>query len=341
MKLIRTEISIGKYRMKYSVNVSIESSWDEFTDKATIELPTTLSINNKPMIIGTDNVFKRGDMVIIKASYDTEPIEIFRGYVSAVSPNNPVVIECEDMMWLLKQKNIESKSWESATLSDLMSYVMNGTGIEVEYIGVNKDTDIGAFEIDNNSVVNIVQVLDEIKSQLSLVSYIREGNLIIGLLNSQTANTYNFGFQYNIINSQLEYRRVDDVVYSLKGIATLDDNTKVTRYAYYKDSVFTIIDADPQGNQFTYNIYYHNKTQAQAKQLLDDELTRRFPLMIYEGYYGSFSTFLRPKVVHGDKVVLSDKKYTERDGQSYYVNKVVTTIGNNGARQEITLGSRA
>ena len=344
MKILRSEITIGNYKMSYSVNCTIDSSWMEFTEKATIELPTSLYINNKSVIIGTNNVFKRGDAVTIKAGYDKTASNletIFTGYISSVKPNNPVIIECEDAMWLLKQKNIASKSWANVTIDELMTYVLTDTNIEVEYIGVQKSDSIGAFLIDNNSVVNIVQVLEEIKDQLSLVSYIRGGKLVIGLLNSQTATNHDFGFQFNIIDNNLEYRRIDDVVYSLKGVATLDDNTKVTRYAWYKDSVFTITDADPSGNQMTHNIYYHNKTQAQAKTLLDAELTRRFPLMIYEGYYGSFTTFLEPKVIHGDKVTLYDKKYSERNGQSYYINKVVTSFGVSGGRQEITLGSRA
>ena len=341
MKLLRTHITIGNYAMDYSVNCQVESTWEEFTDKATIELPTSLYINNKPIIIGTNNVFKRGDIVVIKCGYDENLTTIFNGFISAIKPNNPVIIECEDLMWKLKQKNIASESFKNTTISTLMNYVMAGSGVEVEYQGVDKNTQIGDFIIDNNSVVNIVQVLDEIKDQLSLISYIRNGKLVIGLLNSQTSNTHEFGFQYNIISSSLEYRRVDDVVYSLKGVATLDDNTKVTRYAYYKDSVFTITDADPQGNQLTHNVYYSDKTQAQAKALLDAELTRRYPLMIYEGYYGSFTTFLEPVVKHGDKVTLYDKKYVERNEQSYYVNKVVTSSGNGGGRQDITLGSRA
>lgn len=344
MKILRSEITIGNYKMSYSVNCTIDSSWMEFTEKATIELPTSLYINNKSVIIGTNNVFKRGDAVTIKAGYDkiASNLEtIFTGYISAVKPNNPVIIECEDAMWLLKQKNIASKSWANVTIDELMTYVLTGTDIEVEYIGVEKTRQLGAFLIDNNSVMNIVQVLDEIKEQFRLVSYIRNGKLVMGLLNSQTANEHDFGFQFNIIDNGLEYRRVDDVVYSLKGVAMLDDNTKVTRYAWYKNSVFTITDADPSGNQFTVTEYYHNKTQAQAKILLDELITTWFPLLIYEGYYGSFTTFLEPTVIHGDKVTLYDKKYSERNGQSYYVNKVVTSFGVNGGRQEITLGSRA
>jgi len=341
MKLLRSEITIDNYIMDYSVECSIESSWGEFTDKCVITLPTSLYIKNKKTIIGADNVFQRGNIVTVKAGYDTNLTTVFDGYISAIKPNNPVIIECEDLMWLLKQKNIASKSWENVTLSELMGYVLADVDIEVEYVGIEKTTSIGAFIIDNNSVVNIVQVLEEIKSQLSLISYIRDGKLVIGLLNSATSVNHDFGFQFNIIDNSLEYRRIDDVVYTLKGVATLDDNTKVTRYARYKNSEFTITDADPTGNQFTHNIYYHNKTQAEAKILLDAELTRRFPLLIYEGYYGSFTTFLEPKCNHGDTVTLYDKKYKERNGQSYYINKVDTSFGNSGGRQVITLGSRA
>ena len=61
---------------------------------------------------------------------------------------------------------------------------------------------------------------------------------------------------------------------------------------------------------------------------------------IYEGYTGTFTTFLEPSVEHSDKVELIDNKNKERAGR-YLIRSVVTKFGINGGRQEIELKNKA
>lgn len=56
----------------------------------------------------------------------------------------------------------------------------------------------------------------------------------------------------------------------------------------------------------------------------------------YEGFRGSFTTFLQPMVRHGMAVKLIDPLIPDRNGV-YLVRQVITRFGMEGGRQEITL----
>ena len=109
MKILICEISIGAYRFNYVTDLRIKESWDTFTNTATIVLPNKFRDKNKTIVAGLNNVFKRGDRVEIKVGYFPTLQKRFMGFVSKIKPDSPLEIECEDRMWLLKQKNISSK----------------------------------------------------------------------------------------------------------------------------------------------------------------------------------------------------------------------------------------
>jgi len=74
---------------------------------------------------------------------------------------------------------------------------------------------------------------------------------------------------------------------------------------------------------------------SEAKKLLQRETER----LRYTGYRGSFTTFGKPDIRHGDIVNLSDPIFPERSGK-YLVKRVRTTFGMNGYRQEVELESK-
>jgi hypothetical protein len=60
----------------------------------------------------------------------------------------------------------------------------------------------------------------------------------------------------------------------------------------------------------------------------------------YTGYYGSFETFLEPKIIPGDYIVVDSWKYPERKGK-YLVKSVSTTVSTtDGGKQVIELERR-
>jgi hypothetical protein len=79
-------------------------------------------------------------------------------------------------------------------------------------------------------------------------------------------------------------------------------------------------------------MYFYNISQATLKQLANEALEK----LKYEGFRGSFTTFLQPWVKHGDAIKLIDSRIPDRNGV-YLVRQVVANFSMAGGRQEITL----
>lgn len=323
MRRLNSKIVIGDYEFKKVVNVGIQSSWELMTDTCFIEVPDRFYKNNKKVVIG-DGLFKREDPVTVWLGYD-ELIKEFEGYISKIIPGEVIRFECEDEMWLLKQKTIRNYSKTNLTLKQLINDI---AGDKVRFDVV--DANLGQFRIKN---VNVVQVLEELKSTYGLTSYIRDGVLKVGLAYYGYGTEYDFGFQKNIISSQLEYKREDDTKIVVKGISIMPDNSKYELYAY-KDSngVIQVTTEAVEGEQRTMPFY--NLSLSELKEAIKREL----PKFIYTGYKGNFETFGKPSVKHGDVAVLEDKKL-ERSGK-YLIKSVEKSFGQNGYRQIIELDIR-
>jgi len=325
-------ITIGQYEFDYDVNLTVSRSYDQFTDTARIVIPSKFNDVNKT-IVNNDGVFKRGDAVTIKMGYYPNLETVFTGYVNKIVPNSPIVIECEDQSWKLKQINIANFTQANCTLRQLVTHLVGTSGIEFDCI----DAVIGTFRISNKDYVNVTDCLNELKSNFGLFSWFRNGVLYVGYPNTQqfyTTEEKRFGFQETIITSNLEYQITTQTDVVLQGISNKLDNTKITRYCFYDADGNIILSDEPgQGEQRTFN--YIELSSAD----LDAKLENQLPNMIYDGYKGSFTTFLEPLVRALDKAVLFDNKFPEREG-TYLIKKVETTFGMDGARQNIELDTK-
>ena len=59
----------------------------------------------------------------------------------------------------------------------------------------------------------------------------------------------------------------------------------------------------------------------------------------YDGFEGSVKSFLIPFSTNGMTAVIKDKEHPNREGR-YFIKKVVTSFGNNGARREISISNK-
>jgi hypothetical protein len=327
-----SKIEIGNYAFNYCINVNISRSFDTFTDTAKITIPSTFRDVNKNMV-NNNGIFKKGDPVKIKLGYYPYLTTVFEGYVNKIVPNSPLVIECEDASWKLKQLNIPNFTQKDCTLKQLVTHLVGTSGIKFNAV----DANIGTFRISNKDYVNVVDCLNELKNNFGLYSWFRNGELNVGYPSTQQFyQTYNvrFEFQKDIIQSNLEYQITTQTDVILQGISNKLDNTKITRYCFYSaDGSITVSDNPGQGEQRTFN--YIDLSLAD----LDERLKNQLPNMIYNGYKGSFTTFGHPVVFPLDKVTLIDNKFKEREGK-YLVKKVDTSFGMDGYRQNIELDTR-
>jgi len=152
MKRLLIDVTVGNFNFDYVTNARVESSFDLFTDTASIVLPNKFRIkqSGKTIVAGTTNLFERGDVVTIKAGYFPKLPTIFEGHISKILPDSPLVLECEDDMWLLKQVNLVSKEFADPTIKDVVEYATaSQTGLKIEYDDENAK--IGAFHVDNSA----------------------------------------------------------------------------------------------------------------------------------------------------------------------------------------------
>lgn len=337
MKRLISEITIGNFRFDFITNLTIESSWDTFTDKGTLTIPNKFRKDNKDLIVGDNNVFKRGDAVEIKIGYFPNLVTKFKGFLANIQPDSPLTMDFEDTMWLLKQENLVSRQFKSTTISEVVEYATASLpDLTIEYD--NPNTFIGDFEVDNKGFVNAVTVFEVLKKQFGYRIYFENEILqvrkMLSVLNL-TKPIHKISFQNNVIESNLIFQRDDDVNLVIKVESIdLNTNTRITRYGF-KVKGEVVISSVQRSGQTTKDIKVLNFTTKQIDEFIRDNID----FYIYTGYIGDFLTFLEPSVEHSDRIELTDLKHREREGR-YLIKKVITNFGINGGRQTIELQNR-
>lgn len=339
MLRLQCEIIVGDIKFDFCESVEVESSWENFTDTCKITMPTKFKDKNNN-IFSLDRLqaemalFKPGDKVTVKLGYVPEMWTVFEGYLKRALPNTPLIFECEDASYLLKKRNIKSFYQKKTTLSALINHCVSGI-VPVKIL----DAAIGDFRVNNQSFVNVVDVLDLVKSQFGIFSWFRGGTLFVDYPSTRTTQTtspvtHDFDFQRNVIESSLNYETVEPLDITIKGTSIKLDNSKIDRYAWYDENgVIQVGSEGRQGEQRQYN--YIELSQAE----LDERIKGVLPSVMYNGFTGTFTTFGFPFVQHGDRVRITDDRYPERDG-TYLVRSVITNFGGGGFRQTLTLDAK-
>jgi len=332
-------IEIGAYRFRQVNDVEIRKSWRNLGGTATICLPLKSNLQS---------VIKPGNPVKITLGYLNvyEGVE-FEGYVSRVLPGFPLTIECEDNSYLLKKTNL-SKSWNSTTLGEIVNYIitqvktkfpdanisLNASEIpKVSFLPTTKKdgTVVQGFRLANVSAARALSIL---KENYGLASFFQDKVLFVGLANqpNNTAidknNLVKHSFTWNIIaqESDLIFRRADEVSLKVKIYGITKTNQKI-------ETDETIGDED--GEQRTIYIYNVTDKAALKKQAID-ELNR----MKFDGYDGSFSTFLVPYAQPLMVTSLYDPRFVDNSQGNFIIDTVITTFGERGARRRIEPGRR-
>lgn len=298
-------------------DVSIETSYENLTDTAKITIPRKLNFDGKPIAVGVDSIFKRGDKVKIELGYFPDLRIVFNGYITKVSPKTPIVLECEDNMYLLKTKIISKYSKTNVSLKQLLTDII-GDAVDFRTL---LEVDLGSFRISNSSVA---KVLDTLKSDYGFYSYFVDGVLNVGLASDASdTKTVEFKFEENIIDdSSLEYQRSEDMRLKIKAVSiNSNDNSK-------KD----VEVGDDDGALKTF--YTQNATESALKEFANLKLTQ----WKYEGFSGSFKTFGEPYIRHGDTAKLISDKFPEKNGLYEVVSVRRSFNTTDGYKQDIELG---
>ena len=357
-----------------------EDSWSSMTNKAKVTIPRNVSVrdeNNRLVPLGGTNInaggfssnaplFLRGDKVSFVAGYryydrsgnEIAPVNTwFEGYISNVNARQPIVLECEDNMYILKRTPATPKTYLiTDTLETMLGDLLAGTPFTYRK---GATTTFGNFKIVSETVG---QVLARIEKDYNLPSYFKGNELRCGFPIYDGRDTLNkipavFQFQANIISDELNYKRIDDIdlsaiVYSTNKVQqtsyTKDGNPKTKSerlevwIGYLNGKLISKI--KPNGNAGIYypvsecgeqhTFCYDNVTDPNVLISLGTAQLQRYH---YTGYRGKFRTFGLPNINQGDNVEIRDNKLPERNGV-YRVKSVKKFAGSNvGLKQEIEL----
>ena len=316
---LNCEIIIGNYKFTYVNRVTINKSYDTFTDTALITLPNKFKDENADLL----EIFEEGDIVEIKLGYYPELITRFKGYLTKKVPNSPAIFQCEDEAWQLKKQSLANYSELDVTLEELISANYSGE-FDVE------DVNIGDWQIQKGTT--LIDVFEELK-KIGLFSYFEDEILKIKWKSSITNETTNkLDFQWNIIEgNNLRYIKANEIDVVSYGVSKQDDGTLLESFAYYDaDNVAVVALTNPGGTLNKYSI--PNSTQAN----LDKIVLRRLPNLYYTGTIGSIQLFGKPVFNIGDKAELTDRKFKERNG-TFSTKSITDEFGIDGYRQLVEI----
>jgi hypothetical protein len=304
----------------YANSIVAVSSINAFTDTCKITVPRKVAYKGKPI---TDFI-RRNDKITVWAGWDPDSNMIFDGYITQVGTGTPIVIECENNAWELKQIKITGRIYDKLNLRSFCNEWMPNYDVQI--------ADIELGEVKINGETNLSAVFDYFIKNYPLRFFFRDG-VFYGVLNNalmlrnNAVKTikYKKGDKGNIASDSLVYTIKEDVKIQIVAKAILKDNTKLE----WKEPA-TLTDCDVR----TFLV-------PGATSL--DEL-KTFALATLETFRidkmtGDFTALGRPFCRKGDIVHLFDDQATERNNKRFIVEAVEYSVTTGaGFKQKITLG---
>ncbi len=297
--------------------VTIVQDVESLTDTCELQLPKkikwqkALEAEKKPPV-------KRGDKITVKLGYDDKLVTRFTGFIRSIDAKVPIVIKCEDGMFLLKQQVLKPKAYKNASLKDIVTDLLLGTGIDFKLVDDNLK--IGKYRFTRKTVS---EELQELKERHMLMSYFRRIDdkdvLYVGLAYpTDKREKHFFKHSKNIISEEFEYRVKEDIRVKVEAISFDAKNKKTTIELGDKDGDLIKIRID-------------GISEVELKKYAQQALDRYKKT----GFKGSFETFGVPEV---NKCDMIDILASDGNQGVYLVKKDEIKFGQNGYRQKIELG---
>ena len=299
------------------VGVEITRNIETLTDVCVLKLPRKIKWQGE-----ANMPLKRGDKISVWLGYDGDLELAFVGYITTIGLKMPIVITCEDGMFLLKNKAATKLTYKTATIEQILKDQDLG-GLPFKVFG---EQSIGQYRVTAETVSGLLNDLKSVGIR-SFVKIDTAGNptLYCGVLfEPETEKKQVFianGKGVNIIDDKdLKIQSSADIFIKMKAISIAPDNTKIR---------VEVGDAD--GDRRT--LYTYNKTEPELKKWADQELKR----LKRDGLTGSFTTFGGKLVDKLDNIAI---KIDNVKQGVYQAQKNVIKYDAGGFRQVITIGSR-
>lgn len=316
------DIKIGNYKLKTVSQVKVNKSVETLSDIATIVLPgsyfnTAIKIEDK---------IKVGDAVTIKLGYDNNLNIEFTGYLNSISSDDgSLTLECIDGLYLLK-KPINDEELLQIKLTDALNHYLaqiNKDLPEDGKIKLNCMYDIGYDRLISykSTMYNMLQKLqDDIRANIFFSNNTLNVCSPYKILANEKPIIYDFC--RNIEKSELKYVKAADKHLEVE-VKIVDEKGK--------EHVKKV--GQPGGEKITKVLSGTNKDS------LQEAANAEYNIWVYDGFEGSFTSWLIPFAEPTYKVKLIDRDYPEKEG-IYYVIATETNFNSSGGSRKITLGRR-
>ena len=305
---LRKEIIIRKMN-----SVHIETGWKRLTDTAEIIIARNVTYFDKHKVRET---FKKGDPVKIELGYNGNYVTEFEGYISHVSADIPIVIKCEDEMYLLKKVPV-NVSLANASLEELLVTILPGYDIDA------LEVEIGA---QRHPKTTVAKVLEYLKDEYSLFTYMKGKQLVCGKVYADDSDQepIKLHLEKNVLNNDLNYKNKEDVLIRINAVSTLKNGDKIE---------VTIGDETGEERQLT---YYGIEIEAELTKLANEDL-KKYKV---DGFTGAVTCYGIPVINHGNKIELISDLYPDRNGLYYTEETIIDFLDTAEFRRKIQLGDK-
>lgn len=324
---LTSDIKISGIKLKPN-KVVWNSSVDNFVDTCTISLPRRPYLNNlykeDVNIIREDQNEKKkrksllniGDKVVVLLGYNGTNLKRFEGFIRRVNTGVPMEVECEGYCSQLYDI-IFSKTYNTVLVKELLTDLIKGTDIKLS-------KEIPEIPLRNVRFKNAsgVQVLQWLKKECNLSVYFNFDELYVGTMYGKIQDRVKAKIGWNIISdNDFKERKVDQNVKIV--IQEKNDKGEVKR---------------TKSDQRKYSSEKLVKVKSNIPSNFLKEIANRLQTKEnYKGFEGNILMFLEPYVNKGMVMELHGGMFPEKSGD-YFVQAVNGEFGENGGRQNVTLG---
>jgi len=291
-------------------------SVDNLADTAIITLPE--AVLNEVILKDIESKIGRGSEVVIKLGYNGNLVTEFTGYVENITTNDSTLkILCEDALFLFRKtvKDIVLKPTSVAKIAQYLIAQVDPT------FTLSCDYDIGyeKFTIHQATAYDVLKKLQE-ETAGNIYFDTATKTLHIHPPYVQKDGEAKFSMYHNMQRSSLEYKRSID-----KKVEITLESTDLS------GKVRSVTVGTTGGDKKTIKI--PNMSTADMKRVAEAALVKS----TYDGYEGTFDSWLIPVVKPGYTAFIDDLDYDFKTGW-YYVVAVTTSFGPSGGRRNTTLG---
>jgi prophage tail gpP-like protein len=307
------DIYVGGYKIGMLDKVSIHSSVELLADTASIVLPAS----EYGKALEVESKLKRGDQVSIGIGYTEYGIlEEFKGWLQAIrTDDGSITLECEDDLFLFR-KDLANIQFKSITIKSLLNHIIKGCGLSYK-LDCSYEWTYTKFTI--NAATGF-DVLKKVQEECGADIYLKNGTLHVHAPAEKVGKNRRYDFAQNIEKSDLKYR------------TSADRKIRIVVKALLPDGKVRKIESGTTGGDKK-EIMCATSDITSMKRRGEIEAKR----LSYDGYEGSFDTWLVPVAEAGDSAILHDADYPEKDGK-YFITSVTTEFGALGGSRKIEVG---